>query len=133
MENGKWKMPGTILSIFHLPFSICHASPYRSPMQIRPATMDDLNALPDIDGTVESTAYLHIDHFTEGLTASWKIEDRPARQKLIEPNRLADEASFVYKQIVSGADEGVVLVIETPDGLGAAIAAQERAERKTLY
>jgi hypothetical protein len=80
-------------------------------MQIRPVTAHDLTAITEIDGTVESSRYLHLDESGEGFSVSWRLEERPARKKLIEPNRLDDEASFTLRQIVSGAEEGKALMI----------------------
>ena len=81
-------------------------------MQIRPVSIDDLEGIAEIDGTVESLRYLHVERGGEGLAASWRLEDRPARQKMIEPNRMADETTFFLRQVVSGADEGLALLIE---------------------
>ncbi len=70
-------------------------------MQIRAVTADDLADLQEIDGTVESSDYLHVETSAgEGMLAAWLLERRKARQKLIDPNRLNDEASFTLKQIV---------------------------------
>jgi RimJ/RimL family protein N-acetyltransferase len=84
-------------------------------MQIRPANADDLNAVREIDGTVESSHYLHLESGGEGLSASWRLEQRPARQKLIAPNPLSDDAHFTLKQITSGAEEGLALAVELDD------------------
>lgn len=82
-------------------------------MQIRPMTPADLQRVPEIDGTVESSRYLHLDQSEgEGFAITWRLEERPARQKLIEPNRLDDDAAFTLKQIVTGAEEGAALLIE---------------------
>jgi GNAT superfamily N-acetyltransferase len=81
-------------------------------MQIRPATSGDLSAVRDIDGTVESTFYLHLERGGEGLTASWRLEQRKAREKLIEPNQLDDDVSFSLKQIVTGIEEGLAIAVE---------------------
>lgn len=102
-------------------------------MQIRPGNTKDLDLLPDIDGTVESTRYLHLEQSGEGLAASWRLEERPLRQKLIDPNRLSDEATFLLKQIVTGADEGLVLVAEHEDAPVAVLVAHRRPERDTLH
>jgi ribosomal protein S18 acetylase RimI-like enzyme len=102
-------------------------------MEIRPGNAKDLDLLPDIDGTVESTRYLHLEQSGEGLAATWRLEERPLRQKLIDPNRLADEATFLLKQIVSGADEGLVLVAEHDDAPVAVLVAHRRPERQTLH
>ena len=102
-------------------------------MQIRPGSAKDLDLLPDIDGTVESTRYLHLEHAGEGLSASWRLDERPLREKLIDPNRLGDEATFLLKQIVSGADEGMVLVAEHDDAPVALLVAHLRPERQTMH
>ena len=102
-------------------------------MEIRPAKPGDLNALADIDGTVESSRYLHLEQAGEGLAASWRLEERPLREKLIDPNRLGDEVSFVAKQIVTGADEGIVLVAEHDNAIVALLVAQHRPERGTYH
>src|SRR5688500_20335959 len=81
-------------------------------MEIRSATARDLDSLADIDGTVESARYLHLEQGGEGLAAIWRLEERPLREKMIDPNRLGDEVMFVAKQIVTGADEGMVLIAE---------------------
>jgi RimJ/RimL family protein N-acetyltransferase len=102
-------------------------------MQIRPGTAKDLDQLPDIDGTVESTRYLHLEQAGEGLGATWRLEERPLRQKLIDPNRLVDETTFLLKQIVTGADEGLVLVAEHDDAPVAVLVAHLRPERRTMH
>ncbi len=102
-------------------------------MQIRPGAAKDLDQLPDIDGTVESTRYLHLEQAGEGLAASWRLEERPLRQKLIDPNRLDDETTFLLKQIVIGADEGMVLVAEHEDAPVAMLVAHLRPERRTMH
>ena len=66
------------------------------------------------------------------MNLSWKLENRPLRQKLIESYPLADETAFAVKQIATGADEGVALVAvheELPVGL---LIAQPRHENRTL-
>ena len=106
-------------------------------MQIRPATPADLSGLAEIDGTVESSRYLHLDHAAttseEGtVTFAWRIEERPARQKLIESNRLGDDATFTLKSIVTGADEGTVLLIEHDDQPVAMLLARPDPAAETL-
>jgi len=81
-------------------------------MQIRSAIATDFDRLFDIDGTIESSEYLHLDRSGEGLSTGWKLELRPLRSKLIEPNALDDERRFLLKQFITGADEGLVLVAE---------------------
>jgi RimJ/RimL family protein N-acetyltransferase len=84
-------------------------------MQIRPVTPADLEAVAEIDGTVESVRYLHLERTGEGMSSAWRLEERSARQKLIEPNRMSDESTFLLKQIASGADEGLALLVEHDD------------------
>jgi RimJ/RimL family protein N-acetyltransferase len=102
-------------------------------MEIRPATPRDLDALADIDGTVESSRYLHLEQAGEGLAASWRLEERPLREKMIDPNRLGDAVTFVARQIVSGADEGLVLIAEHDGAVVALLVAQQQPERQTLH
>jgi ribosomal protein S18 acetylase RimI-like enzyme len=81
-------------------------------MQIRPVMPADLDGLYDIDGTIESSQYLHLDRTGEGLDLTWKLAERPLREKRTLPNRLTDDRRFLLKQIATGGDEGVVLVAE---------------------
>jgi ribosomal protein S18 acetylase RimI-like enzyme len=81
-------------------------------MEIRPAKPTDLDGIADIDGTIESTHYIHVERSGEGIARSWRLEERTLRQKLIESNPLGDERLFVLKQIVSGADDGIALLAE---------------------
>jgi ribosomal protein S18 acetylase RimI-like enzyme len=93
-------------------------------MQIRPATVADLDQLADIDGTIESARYLHLERAGEALALTWKLDERPLREKLIDPNPLDDERRFAMKQIFTGADEGYALVAEHDDVVVAALVAQ---------
>ena len=58
-------------------------------MQLRPATPADLDAIREIDGTIESADYLHLEQTGEGLNIAWKLDKRPLREKLIASNALA--------------------------------------------
>ena len=93
-------------------------------MEIRPVTPADLDGLYDIDGTIESSQYLHVDRAGEGLDVSWKLSERPLREKRMLPNRLDDDRRFLLKQIATGADEGVVLVAEHEGAPAALLLAQ---------
>ncbi len=84
-------------------------------MQIRPATPADLDRLRDLDATVESTQLLFLERSGAGVTSAWRLEPRPLREKLIDPNALDDEQAFALRQIVTGTDEGVALVAEHED------------------
>src|SRR4051812_40440582 len=81
-------------------------------MEIRSIRPADLDRLIDIDGTIESTSYLHVEHTGEGLAMSWKLEERPLREKRIDRNQQSDEAAFMMKQIVTGTEEGITLLAE---------------------
>jgi ribosomal protein S18 acetylase RimI-like enzyme len=118
-DNGQWKeFVGRCYSVL---------------MQIRPGIGRDLDSLREIDGTIESTAYLHLDSVGEGFNRSFALQERPLREKLIDPNRLDDDAFFSAKQLLTGADEGTVVVAEHEDALVASLIAQPRHHLKTLH
>jgi GNAT superfamily N-acetyltransferase len=101
-------------------------------MQIRAATAEDLEAAREIDGTVESHQYLHLESAGEGLAASWRLEERKAREKLIEANQLDDDAYFTLKQIISGAEDGIALAVELDEQPVALLVARREEEAGTL-
>jgi GNAT superfamily N-acetyltransferase len=101
-------------------------------MQIRPARPEDLERLIDIDGTIESSVYLHLERGGEGLAANWRLEERPLREKLLDANAVDADRQFALKQLVGGIEEGVVLVAEHADQLVALAFAQPDPERQTL-
>src|SRR5258706_3936673 len=91
-------------------------------MQIRPAVSSDIERLIDIDGTITSNNYLHVEKTGEGLGQGWKLQERPLRSKLIEPNRLDDEKQFAVKQIVGGIEDGLaVLAGHMGEGMGSLV------------
>ena len=101
-------------------------------MQIRPVTPADLDGLYDIDGTVQSGEYLHLDRAGEGLEVAWKLAERPLRERRTLPNRLEDDRRFLLRQIATGADEGIALVADH-DGLAVALLlAQSEPAYKTI-
>lgn len=101
-------------------------------MQIRPAQPSDLQLIIDVDGTIESTRYLHLNRTGEGFACSWQLEDRPLRQKLIESNPMPDDALFALKQITTGADEGLALIAEHDGTPIALVVAQLDPSARTL-
>lgn len=101
-------------------------------MEIRPATATDLDLLLEIDGTVESTQYLHLEQAGEGLKASWSLDPRPLRSKLIEPNALNEDLRFTVKQLITGADDGVVLVVQHDDQIVGLALAKPEHEHRTM-
>lgn len=93
----------------------------------------DLDRLLDIDGTIQSSQYLHLDRTGgEGLAVAWRLEERPLRQKLIDPNTIGDETRFLMKQLVLGAEEGIALAMEHEGNVVAILAAVLDAARETL-
>lgn len=101
-------------------------------MQIRPTTPGDLEMLREIDGTIESSQYLHLESTGEGLCLAWRLEERPLRSKLIESNRLDDDRWFEAKQIVNGVDEGVSLLAEHEGAVVALLLAQPQPAAGTM-
>jgi ribosomal protein S18 acetylase RimI-like enzyme len=81
-------------------------------MEIRPIRPADLDRLIDIDGTIESDQYLHVEHTGEGPESVWKIDQRPMREKRIDRNHPTDETTFLMKQIVTGIEDGLALLAE---------------------
>ena len=101
-------------------------------MEIRPVQPADLNDLTDIDGTVESSEYLHLERTAEGLSVTWKLSERTLREPRIERNRLSDDAQFVLKQVASGADEGLAVLAEHEGQKVALLLAQPMPQYGTL-
>ena len=95
-------------------------------MEIRPVRPGDVDRLIDIDGTIESTHYLHVDHAGEGVAASWRIEERALRERRMERNRPTDEVNIALKQVAGGAEEGLAL-LANHDGInvGLLVAVQQ--------
>ena len=81
-------------------------------MEIRPVRPPDLDRLIDIDGTIQSHQYLHVEAAGEGLAATWKLEERPLRQKRMERNQPTDDMQFLLKQVVTGVEDGIALLAE---------------------
>jgi GNAT superfamily N-acetyltransferase len=101
-------------------------------MEIRPVTPADLDDLAEIDGTIESASYLHLDRSGEGLSVSWKLSERPLRETRILPNRLDDERLFTLKQVVGGIDEGLALLAEHGGAKVALLLAQVEPARNAI-
>jgi ribosomal protein S18 acetylase RimI-like enzyme len=101
-------------------------------MQIRPATPADVTMLGEIDATIESNDYLFVDRAGEGLARSWRVEQRPLRERLIRQLPLTDDTLFVAKQIATGIDDGLAMVAEHDGQLVALMVAQPDLSRRTL-
>ena len=95
-------------------------------------TIEDLRALPEIDGTIESTQYLHLEKSAEGLALNVRVESRPTREKQILSNPVEDDLSIVWKQVASGIDDGIVLATEHEGQLVGAALAQPDPTRGTM-
>ncbi|HSU68960.1 MAG TPA: GNAT family N-acetyltransferase [Tepidisphaeraceae bacterium] len=102
-------------------------------MEIRPVRPPDLDRLIDIDGTIESSDYLHVERSGEGFTGGWKIEQRALREKRMDRNAPTDETLFLLRQIVNGADEGFAL-LANHDGINLALlVAKLEPDFRTLH
>lgn len=103
-------------------------------MEIRAVTAKDVEGLIEIDGTIEATAYLHLEQQAtdDPPSVMWKLEQRPTREKHVDANRLGDEVQFAVKQIATGADEGVATMAEHEDAPVALLVARRNHERNTL-
>ena len=96
-------------------------------MEIRPAVAGDLERLADIDGTIESSRYLHLERSGEGLAISWKLQERALHSKLIDNNAPDDQRRFAMRQVISGIEEGAALAAEHEGDLVALAIAQADA------
>jgi ribosomal protein S18 acetylase RimI-like enzyme len=101
-------------------------------MDIRLLTPHDSRDLAEIDATIESSEYLHLDRSGEGMSLSLRLESRPLREKQITSNPIGDELSLMYRQVSSGADEGVALVAAHEGRVVAAILAQPSPAHGTM-
>jgi ribosomal protein S18 acetylase RimI-like enzyme len=120
---GKHELKKTMASIWPM------SSVILGTMEIRQVTAADLDGLAEIDATIESTRYLHVDRSGEAANITWRIDTRSLRTKLLEPNRLTDEQRLLARQIATGADDGAALAAEHDGEIVALLLAQPRAER----
>jgi GNAT superfamily N-acetyltransferase len=95
-------------------------------MEIRSAILKDLAGAIEIDATIESHRYLHVDRSGDGLDAQWKIEARPLRSRLIQPFPMDNDRQFMFSQIAGGIEDGLALVAEHDDEIVGALLAQPR-------
>lgn len=93
-------------------------------MEIRPLKPTDLDGVREIDTTVESAQYLHIERKGEDLSISWNLSPRPLREKRTHRSALDDEQALALKQIASNLEEGIALVAEHEGAPVAAAAAR---------
>jgi ribosomal protein S18 acetylase RimI-like enzyme len=101
-------------------------------MEIRPMSASDVDRLGDIDATVEASRYLHVERTGQGLAAAWRVQERPLREKRIDPNRVDDELHFAVKQVAAGIEEGVALAVWHEGLMVGQLVARLDAPRGTL-
>lgn len=101
-------------------------------MRLRGMTPEDLPLLAEIDGTVESSHYLHVEREGSGLAKTFGVSLRPLREKVIDPFRMDLHTEFMARQIATGADEGTALVADDGDGPVALVLAQADVEMGVL-
>ena len=101
-------------------------------MEIRPVLPGDLDRLIDIDGTIESSDYLHVDQSGEGPAVSWQIEKRPLRERRMERNAPSDETQFLLGQVVTGIEDGLALLADHDQINVAVLVARVEPELRTL-
>jgi ribosomal protein S18 acetylase RimI-like enzyme len=101
-------------------------------MEIRPVRPQDLDKLVEIDGTIESAHYLHVDRTGEGVAVQLRLEQRPLREKRIDRNRPSDEQQFLLKQVVMEIEEGIALLAEHDGVMVALLVAQHQPDFNTL-
>jgi len=95
-------------------------------------TAEDMNLLGEIDATVESSEYLHVDRSGEGVETIWKIQTRPLREKRTHRLALDADQIFSIRQVVQGTEDGIALVAEHDGALVAASAARADPASGTL-
>jgi ribosomal protein S18 acetylase RimI-like enzyme len=101
-------------------------------MEIRPVQPHDLDDLADIDGTVQSSEYLHLERTGEGLAVAWRLEPRALREQRVLTNRMTEDQKFTLRQVVTGADEGFALLAEHEGQKVALLLAQPQPQYGTL-
>jgi GNAT superfamily N-acetyltransferase len=101
-------------------------------MELRPAVPADLPGVIELDATVESLRYLHVDRSGDGLNVQWKIEDRPLRDRLIGPWPMDDDRQFMFRQLTGGVDDGVAVVAAHDGEVAGLILAVPRPEARVL-
>jgi ribosomal protein S18 acetylase RimI-like enzyme len=85
-------------------------------MQIRPLRTADLDLIDEIDATVDSIRYHHVervvDQSADGDRVRFAIEDRPLPVKRVESNPIGDDLRFSLKQTAADIEEGLALMAE---------------------
>ena len=86
-------------------------------MQIRAGQPEDLERLIDLDGTIESAEYLHVERAGEGLAMEWRLEERPLREKRVDSNAVDEDRRFAIRQVLGGVRRGSCWSAEHDDQL----------------
>lgn len=81
-------------------------------MQIRPLKSSDLELIDEIDATIDSARYHHVDRVVDAGHVRFNIEDRELSSRRVESNTIGDELRFTLKQTAAGIEDGLALVIE---------------------
>jgi GNAT superfamily N-acetyltransferase len=84
-------------------------------MQIRPIKPADLDMIDEIDATIESSDYLHVERAGEGLSARFAVECRPLCERKRQPHAVTDELRFGLKQVAGAVEEGLAVLGEHDD------------------
>lgn len=95
-------------------------------------TAADVESLREIDATVQSSRYLHVDQSGEGFAVAWKVEERALRETRAESNAVSDDVAFTYKQVAGGIEDGAAVVTERDGQILAALVAVPVVERKVM-
>lgn len=101
-------------------------------MNIRPLTPNDISQLAEIDATIDSSEYVHVTRDGETPNIKFSLEPRPLRERSIQSNRITDDTQFLARQIASGADEGLALVMEHDGQIVGLLLAQTNPTRGVL-
>jgi ribosomal protein S18 acetylase RimI-like enzyme len=101
-------------------------------MEIRAGKASDFTDLLEIDGTIDSTHYLHVDYSASESSRTWRLEERALREAKIVANPISEDDRFLLRQILAGADEGVALVVIHGERPVALLLAQPIAAQQTL-
>lgn len=101
-------------------------------MQIRPLQPTDLDLIDEIDATIESARYRHVERVAEGDRLRFAVEDRSLASKRVESNPIDDDLRFTMKQIAGEIEEGLALVAEHDDVPIAALVARVALDDASL-
>ncbi len=101
-------------------------------MNLRELTKADLSAVEEIDGTINSARYLHLQQEGEGVQREWKLQLRSLREIWVVSNPMSDEQRFFLKAVAEGIEEGAALVVEHEQRLVGLLAARALPQRRLL-